>query len=510
MALTKLPKNAIGTGSVKANNIADGTIQNTDISGSIGADQLSSTLDLSSTSVTFANNEISNAELTNSSFTLNGSSVSLGGSTSIIPYLDWQAVQVADGSTQVNAEVNKGYFLDTNAGVIEVFLPSSPTRGDVVALVDYSGTFGTNQIIINTGGVNIDSTVGSEFKVTTNNAIVELVYVDSSKGWLVNLNQAAGTTPSSALTGYSSSYDNAEPLIEATGGTVTEAGAFKIHTFTGDGCFSISSISPNSPGSVDYLVVAGGGSGNNGGGAGAGGYRESHSVPVSGCYTASPLATPTSLPVTATSYPITVGGGGTGGSPAGSAGDGNNSSFSTITSTGGGAGGYTQYPPGPIGDGRPGGSGGGASNDRQSGATGSGNTPPTSPPQGQPGGTAPGYFFQTAAGGGGATQAGQPGPLAQYGAAGDGGNGAGTGINPSSCVGTPGPCGSIRYFAGGGGGNQRTDPTPSYPYEFLQGSGGIGGGGDRNVAGTANTGGGGGSSAAGGKGIVIIRYKYTL
>jgi adenine C2-methylase RlmN of 23S rRNA A2503 and tRNA A37 len=54
-------------------------------------------------------------------------------------------------------------------------------------------------LIINTGGINIDSTVGSEFKVTTNNAIVECVYVDSAKGWLVYINQAAGTTPSGAL-----------------------------------------------------------------------------------------------------------------------------------------------------------------------------------------------------------------------------------------------------------------------------------------------------------------------
>ena len=159
MALTKLPKNAIGTGAVKSNNIADGTIQNQDVSGSI-----------------------SNDKLANSSFTINGTSVSLGASQSVITYLDWQAVQVADGSTQVNAESGKGYFLDTNAGVIEVFLPTSPSRGDVVGLVDYAGTFGTNQLIINTGGINIDSTVGSEFKVTTNNAIVECVYVDSAKG----------------------------------------------------------------------------------------------------------------------------------------------------------------------------------------------------------------------------------------------------------------------------------------------------------------------------------------
>src|SRR5210317_749630 len=217
MALTKLPKNAIADGAVKDNNIADGAIQNQDISGPIG-----------------------NEKLANSSFTFNGTEVSLGASTSVVTFLDWQAVQVADGSTQVNAESGKGYFLDTNAGVIEVFLPTSPSRGDVVGLVDYAGTFGTNQLIINTGGVNIDSTVGSEFKVTTNNAIVECVYVDSAKGWLVYLNQAAGTTPDSALTG-GNVYDTGSAFISATGGTVTTSGDYKIHTFTGDGCFVVSS-----------------------------------------------------------------------------------------------------------------------------------------------------------------------------------------------------------------------------------------------------------------------------
>src|SRR5210317_2466978 len=238
MALTKLPKNAIADGAVKDNNIADGAIQNQDISGSI-----------------------SNDKLANSSFTLNGTEVSLGASQSVITYLEWQAVQVADGSTQVNAESGKGYFLDTNAGVIEVFLPTSPSRGDVVGLVDYAGTFGTNQLIINTGGINIDSTVGSEFKVTTNNAIVECVYVDAAKGWLVKLNQAAGTTPSGVMNAQGG-YDTEPPFTSATGGTVTESGDFKIHTFTGDGCFVVSRVgNPQGSDSVDYLVVAGGGSG---------------------------------------------------------------------------------------------------------------------------------------------------------------------------------------------------------------------------------------------------------
>jgi hypothetical protein len=66
-----------------------------------------------------------------------------------------------------------------------------------------------------------------------------------------------------------------------------------------------------------YLVVAGGGSApgsDNAGGGGAGGFREGKAS--SDCYSASPLVAPTGLTITATTYPITVGGGGSpGGHP---------------------------------------------------------------------------------------------------------------------------------------------------------------------------------------------------
>ena len=146
MTRTKLDTPAFADQSVDSRNIADGTIQNQDISGSI-----------------------SNDKLANSSFTINGSSLSLGASTSIIPFLEWQAVTVADGSTTLTAEAGKGYFLDTNTGVIEVFLPTSPSRGDTIGLVDYSGTFATNKCIVNTGTQNLDSTVYPEYKFVSNN-----------------------------------------------------------------------------------------------------------------------------------------------------------------------------------------------------------------------------------------------------------------------------------------------------------------------------------------------------
>jgi hypothetical protein len=70
-------------------------------------------------------------------------------------------------------------------------------------------------------------------------------------------------------------------FIIATGGTVTNCGDYKIHTFTSDGTFSVTNKGkPTGSNSVDYLVVAGGGgvAGSpdvGAGGGGAGGFRVS-------------------------------------------------------------------------------------------------------------------------------------------------------------------------------------------------------------------------------------------
>jgi len=472
MTINKVGSKGIEDGSVATADFAPGTV----------------------TSAKLEDGAVTNAKLTNTSVTLAGSSVSLGGSVSFNnKFVDWQSVITADGSTGTTAVSGRGYFIDTTSAAHTLTLPSSAAIGDFITIKDYAGTFNTNNLTIARNGHNIQG-VANDSSITTNRASLVLVYVDSTKGWL-----------------YWEEHNVADLektlYITATGGTITESGDYKIHTFTGDGCFVVSQTGAGAgPNDVDYLVVAGGGGAGwaqnrSSGGGGAGGFREAHSTPVSGSYTASPLATPTGITLSTQTYPVTVGGGGTGGATQGT--NGSNSIFSTITSAGGGAGNSKGNFPGGL----PGGSGGGSGG--CNGFTGgTGNQPPVSPPQGNNGGNAfgapgPTYNPNTGGGGGGASAAGTNGSSPSAGA---GGDGVTTSINGSP----------VTRAAGGGGGAQVASAA----------SGGSGGGGSGAInngtggAGSANTGSGGGgtgtpgpgsaggSGGAGGSGIVIIRYKF--
>ena len=407
--------------------------------------------------------------------------------------VDWDTTAKTASFTAVSGN---GYFVNTTSGAITVTLPAG-SAGDIVAFKDYANTWQTNNVTVTPNGTDKINGTNDNAILNTQDQSVTLVYVDSTKGW------RAVQDSTSDVSGAS--------FIVATGGTVTCCGDYKIHTFTSPGTFTVCSVgNPSGSSSVDYLVVAGGGGGgascnapadSEGGGGGAGGYRESSGT-ASGCYTTSPLgACVSALPITATGYPITVGGGGNGSTTSTCAGiSGSNSVFSTITSTGGGGGGSRNTPPGSgPAVAKSGGSGGGAGQaDSPTSYPGAGNTPPVSPPQGNPGGNAafpssPGS--SGGGGGGGATASGgnaTPGPAV----GGDGGAGATSSIN-----GTP------TGRAGGGGGAGPTGGTAT--------SGGGNGNsiGNAGGAGTTNTGGGGGGSGPGGggnggSGIVIIRYKY--
>jgi hypothetical protein len=394
----------------------------------------------------------------------------------------------------------KGYFVNTTCGAVTVTLPATPTAGDIISIADYASTFQTNNLSICNNGSLING-VCATAALNTQGQSITLVYVDGTRGWKNTMDSTSNVTAASFIT--------------ATGGTITTCGDYKIHTFTSDGCFAVTTSAIPANNVVSYVVVAGGGGGagnpgaaDGSSGGGAGGFREGKVS--SDPYTASPLAlTPCSaLPVTSTTYPITVGAGGTPGPASFYGGQGGPSIFSSITSAGGGGGQYPAPPYAPP-TAKDGGSGAGAaaSGNPLANQIGLGNTPPTSPSQGNNGGNYASSGASAAGGGGGAGAVGGSAPSNVV--AGSGGAGVSTSITGSSVT------------RGGGGGGS------SYPVG-TGGDGGSGGGGAGGISptnptpvgisGTTNTGGGGGgangnpgnpgSGGAGGSGIVMIRYKY--
>ena len=431
--------------------------------------------------------------------------------------VDWQTTKKTASFTAANGE---GYFVDTSGGAVTMTLPSSPSAGNIVAVKDYAGDFATNNLTIGRGGSPINGGSSADVTVSTEGASIVLVYVDATQGWVATQDDSSNIAGAAFIT--------------ATGGdAIVTCGNFKTHIFTGPGTFAVSQIASSTPqNTVDYLVVAGGGgAGGDGGGAGgAGGMRFYSTAP--GCnhpINNSGASPNTAVTITAASFPITVGGGGTaigpGNAPPGLAGAGNNSVFSTVTSAGGGRGGAYNSGGSCANLGGTGGSGGGHRRGASKPtAAAAGNTPPVAPSQGNPGGLYNLPQDNASSGGGGAGAAGDSAVCQSVSPGGIGAYIANPFIGPTApSYGTPGPVSSTRYFAGGGTGGATNVPGTPIVTAQIAGGGGTGYAGDpannpnpagANSNGVVNTGGGGSSGGndcgggTGGSGVVMIRYKF--
>lgn len=418
-----------------------------------------------------------------------------------------EKIEGGTGGQAVNA--NRQATTLTYSGATQGWLVSSsgdsgPITAPVITFDTASGSLGTLNDTTRTdpngnlSPITATTTFGTLNYAIQSGSLPSGLTINSSTGAFVGSANSVGSETESSFTVRATVNETGtfsdrsfsitvEPtlFVTATGGTETTSGDYKIHTFNGPGTFTVSCAgNPGGSNSVDYMVVAGGGGsqtsgpGGKGGGGGAGGFRTSSGA-ASGCYSTSPLGSGVSaLPVSVTSYPITVGGGG-GGSPQilGTASPGGSSTFSSITSAGGGAAGGNETS-GNGTNGTPGGSGGGGGGGgATNGGGGSGNSPPVSPPQGNPGGAStPNGPSQEGGGGGGA-----------------GGSGGTNELGPGTSSSITGS--SITYSEGGYG-FSNDQPSPKAPGPANSGDGGSGTRGQNTP------------SAPGGSGIVVIRYKY--
>ena len=205
-----------------------------------------------------------------------GTLVTTTTTTPIAGQIAWDTTVKTSGFTAV---AYGGYFCNTTSAAFTVTLPSSPTRGQFVVIVDYAGTSASNNITVAGNGSKING-FGASAILATNRQGITFTYIDSTQGWLASSNVYGGATP------YTQTY------------------------------------------TATYLIVAGGGGGGGrapssagGGGGGAGGY-----------------VTGTTTLTAGTVYTAVVGGGGGGGNLAAGT-TGTNSTFTGLTASSGGGGG---------------------------------------------------------------------------------------------------------------------------------------------------------------------------
>tara|TARA_R100000093_G_scaffold64220_2_gene35165 strand:- start:89 stop:823 length:735 start_codon:yes stop_codon:yes gene_type:complete len=78
-------------------------------------------------------------------------------------------------------------FCDCSTGAITITLPSSPSIGNQVKIVDGDGNAATNNITVGQGGEPIQG-AASDLTISTNNAGISLVYYDGTQGWRLKYN----------------------------------------------------------------------------------------------------------------------------------------------------------------------------------------------------------------------------------------------------------------------------------------------------------------------------------
>ncbi len=139
--------------------------------------------------------------------------------------VNWQTGSLKTSTfTAVSGE---GYFINQGSA-ITMNLPAG-SAGAIVAVSDYARNFATYNLTISANGSEKIGGETSDATLNVNGQAATFVYVDSTKGW-VNVQNAEDTET------------GAPPFIVATGGTITQSGNCRIHTFKGLGNFTVCSI----------------------------------------------------------------------------------------------------------------------------------------------------------------------------------------------------------------------------------------------------------------------------
>jgi hypothetical protein len=138
-----------------------------------GVSQLHSAYTVSGANVTLSSAPASGASIEVMTFNLGSGG---GGGSGGYTYVDVTA--------NTSATANTKYIVNTDTSNITITLPSSPSLGTEVGIIDGTGNASVHAITVGRNGGNIQGTA-SDMTVTTNRSAFTLVYYNAAQGWIL-------------------------------------------------------------------------------------------------------------------------------------------------------------------------------------------------------------------------------------------------------------------------------------------------------------------------------------
>ena len=138
-----------------------------------GVSQLHSAYTVSGANVTLSSAPASGAAIEVMTFNLGSGG---GGGSGGYTYVDVTA--------NTSATANTKYIVNTDTSNITITLPSSPSLGTEVGIIDGTGNASVHAITVGRNGGNIQGT-SSDMTVTTNRSAFTLVYYNAAQGWIL-------------------------------------------------------------------------------------------------------------------------------------------------------------------------------------------------------------------------------------------------------------------------------------------------------------------------------------
>ena len=137
--------------------------------------------------------------------------------------LNWVSTVVT--ASTVTVEAGNGYWINTTSNACTITLPASAEAGDQIVIVDFARTWGTNSVTLDSNGLNFQGNDDSyTVEYTTDGQSVNLIYSDSTKGWIpleddVVADKPVAPTPQRGIFafGYVSSVTNVKNLVGTNG-----------------------------------------------------------------------------------------------------------------------------------------------------------------------------------------------------------------------------------------------------------------------------------------------------